>query len=522
MMPTFHQIWHAGKELFRNDGLEHRAARVSLVTGLSTVLSIAFQLISVPVCLSYWGQDRYGSWLALFSAFLLLRSLDAGYVGYVGNKLNYLYHQDIPALRQHLSSAISGIALIGTLQLLLVIGTLLYEPLAIMLGMLGSETAGVHDRQGLLILVCSWILTGSYIGIVHRLQIPAGLMYQASWWSMAFQVSQFAAVMVAAMLQLNIFETSILFALTQLAIYLASAMYLRYKLPAYYPWWKGGTVSTGLRDLRQSLMLTVSNMIQQGSTNGIVLLVASLAGPAAVPVFTTVRTLANLWTNVTNVLTTPLLPDVVRFHAKGQVHKLVAINQAYWVLVGSVVNWGVLLSYPLLEFLYGYWTGGVVVLDKTLLCLLLGSLVLVNAGALMAMYFNGINSLRIVLAVSVVRGVLGLGGGAVGYGQLGMAGFGLGILVGELIVLLMLGRFFIRHEFLDKGYNMSAQAFLPATLGTTSVLLFLISEGFGLASAMWTLPFSLSGAMLATFWGWRNLDQDIRVRLEGLVVNWFK
>ena len=51
-------------------GIEYRASRVSLVTGTSTALSIVFQIISVPVCLRDWGQETYGSWMALFAAFM--------------------------------------------------------------------------------------------------------------------------------------------------------------------------------------------------------------------------------------------------------------------------------------------------------------------------------------------------------------------------------------------------------------------------------------------------------------------
>lgn len=503
-------------------GFEHRAARVSLVTGFSTILSVAFQLVAVPVCLKYWGQETYGSWLALFAAFMLLRSLDAGYVAYVGNKLNYLFHQDKRALREHLSSAMAGIALIASLQLLLVVGALVSDRLAAMLGMPAGATSGLPERLGLLVLMASWVLTGSYLGIVHRLLIPAGLMYQAAWWSMGFQVSQFVAIMVAALLRLGMLQTSILFALTQLVIYVASAIYIKQKLPTFYPWWQGGRVRTGLQDLGQSMLLTASSLIQQGATNGVVLLVAALAGPAAVPVFTTVRTLTNLWTNVTNVLTTPLLPDVVRFHAKGEAHKLVALNEAYWVLVGSVVNWGVLLSYPLLAPLYGYWTGHALSLDKALLCLLLGSVVLTNAGALMAMHLNGINSLRIVLGVSVVRGVLGLGGGALGYAQLGLAGFGLGILAGELAALLMTVRFFVKYELTDKGIKMQMASFAPAMLGVGSVLLFLAGEGFGWLSALWVWPMAMAGVVTASVWGWSRLENDVRERLVGMVSKRFK
>lgn len=503
------------------EGIEHRAAKVSLVTGLSTILAVVFQLIAVPICLRYWGQEAYGSWLALFAAFMLLRSLDAGYVAYVGNKLNQLYHQNTQALRAHLSSAMAGIALIGGLQLALVTAALLSDPLATLLGIPAGKTSGQLDGVGLFVLMLSWVLTGSYLGIVHRLLIPAGLMYQAAWWSMAFQVSQFAAIMAAAMLQLGMLQTSLLFALSQMFLYVAPAVYIRQKLPAYYPWWQGARVTTGLKDLGHSTMLTASNLIQQGATNGVVLLISALAGPAAVPVYTTVRTLTNLWANVTNVLTMPLLPDLVRFHAKGEANKLVALNEAYWVLVGSTVNWGVLLSYPLLVPLYGYWTGHALALDNALLCLLLGSVVATNAGALMSMHLNGINSLRIILGASLVRGVLGLGVGVLTYEHLGLAGFGLGIFVGELAAVLMTGRFFVKYELLDKGVKMPVLAFSPAILGTGSVLLFLAGEGFGWFPVRWAWPIAMAGVVMASVWGWKRLDDDVRKRLVSILAKRF-
>src|SRR5882762_6631382 len=216
--------------------IEHRAAKVSLVNGLSMILTVVFQLLSVPVCLTFWGKEFYGSWLALLSAFTILRSLDGGFVTYVGNKLNYLYHQDTDALRVHLSSAMAGIALIGGLQLLLAAGTLFINPLAAILGMPAAHSEGITARLGLLLLIASWVLTGSYLGIVHRLLIPAGMMYQATWWAMAFQIVQFAAIMTAAVLKLSMLQTSLLFASAQIVIYIASALYVRRTLPGFWPW----------------------------------------------------------------------------------------------------------------------------------------------------------------------------------------------------------------------------------------------------------------------------------------------
>lgn len=493
--------------------IEHRAAKVSLVNGLTTVLTVIFQLVSVPVCLNYWGKENYGSWLALFSAFLLLRSIDGGFAAYVGNKLNYLYHESTLELRHHLASAAAGISITASVQLLLCTGALFIEPLAGMLGM-GTAHARSHSAElGLILLMASWVTTGSYIGIVHRLLIPAGLMYQAAWWAMGLQVAQFAAIMTAAVMNLDMLHTSALFALSQAMIYLCSVYYVRYKLPQFLPLFRGFSWRTGLRDLGRSSLLTMSNLVQQTATNGAVIMVAAIAGVAAVPVFTTVRTLMNLWTQVTAVLSSPLLPDVVRIHAKGEVHKLVPINQTYWVLVGSTVNWGTLLIFPFLPMIYGRWTTHAVALDGPLLSFMLGSVVVTNAGALVSLHLNGINSLRIVLTASVARAAIGLGIGLLGFNHIGLASFGVGAVVAEVTVLLVTGRHFVKYELTRKGAHLPLAALAPALVGTGSAVLFFIGSGFGWWSGLWIWLLALAGVAVGSIWGWRALDSVLRRRL---------
>jgi O-antigen/teichoic acid export membrane protein len=499
--------------------IEHRALRVSLVNGLATVLTLLFQLVSVPVCLTHWGKESYGGWLALSSAFLMLRSLDGGFVTYVGNKLNYLYHKDIDALREHLSSAVAGIIVINALQLMLASAALFYHPLAIALGV-ASDGGDRGAPLGLFLLVVSWVLTGSYMGIVHRLLIPVGMMYQSAWWAMVFQITQFGATMAAALLKLGMLPTSILFAATQMAVYVASAVYIRRKLPGFYPWVRHVNRGMGLRDFGRSIFLTCSNIVQQCALNGIILLIAALAGPVAVPVFTTVRTVSNLWTSVTTVLTTPLLPEVIRIHAQGDVAKLAAINGAFWAVVGSAVNGGALLLFPLIPFLYGRWTGHAVALNSPLLCLMLASVLVTNAGALMALHLNGINSLRIVLAASVARAVCALGLGAVGYPFLGLSSFGFGVLAGELGALAMTAHHFLKYEIGEKGLSLSAIAVGPVSLGTGSALIYFVGAGFGWWSGISSWLFALCGVGAAAIWGWRALELELRQRLCGMAASW--
>jgi O-antigen/teichoic acid export membrane protein len=448
---------------------------------------------------------------------MLVRSLVTGFVPYVGKKLNYLYHQDQNALREHLASSLRGIAVIGAIQLSIGMAAVFSAGIVLLLGVTSGPAADHRASLALLVLIGTWALSGSYLGILHRLMIPTGMMYQAAWWSMGSQVSQFTGIILAAMLHFDMLQTSLLFAFLQLSIYLASAIYIRQKLPAYYPWWRGGRSRTGIKDLGHSMWLTASNLIQQGSINGTVILISALSGPAAVPVFTTVRTLANLWTNVTNVLTTPLLPDVVRFHATGEGRKLVTINEAYWVLVGTVVNLGVLMTYPLIEPMYGYWAAHAMALDKALLCLLLASIVLANVGGLISLYLNGINSLGVVLSASVVRGILSLGVGGFLFNYFGLAGFGMGIMGGELLALLVMGRSFVKRQLTRQGVSLPLRSLAPIAVSTVSVLLFLMSEGFGFSLAQYLYPVALLGVTAAALWGWRGLEPGVRTRLVRMI-----
>jgi hypothetical protein len=211
-----------------------------------------------------------------------------------------------------------------------------------------------------------------------------------------------------------------------------------------------------------------------------------------------------------------LLPEVVRIHAKGEVHKLAAINQAFWVVVGSAVNWGALFTYPLIPFLYGRWTAHAVGLNRPLLALMLASVVVSNAGALMALHLNGINSLRIVLGASVARAVLGLGVGALGFRLLGVSSFGVGILAGELAATLMTARYFVKHELAGNGLRLPAAAFGPVTLSTGSALLFFVGSALGWWSGGWSWLTALTAVTAASIWGWRTLDPESRTRLASL------
>jgi O-antigen/teichoic acid export membrane protein len=509
-----------GPHRVSRNAIEFRAGRLSLVAGLSTVLGIAFQLLSVPICLKYWGSDTYGAWLALFSAFLMIRSLDGGFVAYVGNKLNYLYHQDAAALRTHLASGLLGTTLIASVQLSLCIASMFTNSI-VSAGTTAGSQMDHGGALGLAVLIGTWTFSGSYLGIVHRLLVPTGYMYQAAWWSIAFQASQFGTLVFAAVLQLNLLQASISFALVQLLVYGASGVYMYRKLPNYFPWWSGASLSTAIHDLVRSLALTATNFVQQGTMSGLVIVVAALSGPASVPVFTTMRTLANLWTNVTQVVTSPLLPEVVRYHALGEGWKLCALAKVYWAIPAAVVNLAVLISYSFLPDLYATWTSSALAFDRPLLCALLASVVLSNASGLIALYLNGINCLGVLLLSAVGRCVIALLLGVFLSGRFGLAGFGFALLIGELFASLAMAARFVYLELPRHGSRLPLGALAPIIVSSLAAVIFFMSEAIDEEAGGSIYMYAVFADAAAIAWGWKTIEHDVRTRIFKTIVQPF-
>ena len=492
--------------------VETRAAKVVLVTGLSTALSVLLQLVSVPLCLRFWGNETYGLWLALLALFNVLRTLDSGFTAYVGNQLNLEYHRDQAALRRTLASGVSGAVLVGGLQLLAGAAIVAAGALVGLLGV--PEEVARQGQAGLAIavLLLCWVPIGPYLGIVHRLLIPAGMLYEATWWFMGVQVTQTASLVASAVLGLNLTGAALLFSAAQLGIYVASALYIARKLPRYFPWWRNPSWLAGARDFWRSIAMVGANFLIQAGTNGLVMLVSAGLGAAAVPAFTTLRTLANLWTTLGNVLTSPLLPDVVRYHALGDGGKLRTAYEAHLVIATTAVNASILAGFPFLGDLYRHWTGGRVALDEALLCWLLLAIVVGTPGALIVHYLTGINQLRSVTLIFAARGLLPLALGLALLPSFGLAGVGVALVLGELTGPLCLGLLIFRRQLGRLGVAAAVPTARPMALGTLSVAVFLVAQATGAPHSGALHAAALAAVLASAAWGWSRLDAEVRER----------
>lgn len=496
--------------------VETRAAKVAVASGLSMALSIVLQIVSVPVCLHFWGEETYGLWLALLALANMVRTLESGFNAYAGNELNLLFHVDTAALQRTLGSAVWGALIVAAIELLAGAAIVATGTLAPLLGI--PDEAARQGRAGLAlgVMLLGFVSTGPYLGVVNRLLIPAGMMHQGTWWFMALQITQTASLVVAAALRLSLIEAALFFSFAQAAVHIASAVYIARKLPAFFPWWKHGSWTKGVHDLMRSTAMFGANLLTQTGTNGVVMLVSSGLGAAAVPAFTTVRTLANLWTQLGNVLLSPLLPEVVRYHALGDARKLVAGLEAHWLIASCAVNVSILACLPFIDDAYRAWTGGRIDLDPTLLAMLLLAVVVASPASLIALYLNGINDLRAVTVLYAVRGLVPLGVGLALLPSLGLAGVGVGIVLGEILGPVLAGGLHFRKQLRQLG-SSAVPRWQPAALGTSSVAALLVWQAISGSIPAVAYAAASLGVLASLVWGWRGISPEVRERVLRLL-----
>ena len=497
--------------------VQRRAAAASVAGLTATAASMVLQLATVPLALTYWGTETYGVWLAVAAGFMLLRVPEGGYVTFVGNKMNALYHSDNDGLRRTLAAAAPICALIGASQVVAWIALLLADLDGRLLGIPVGHAASSEAGMAVLLLLCVWAIACLYPSVALRLLAPAGLLAVGIWWGLAIQAAQFGAIVLAALNETSILQAASIFAAALAAVYLASARYLRRKLPGFYPWWRGGHWYSGLGDLARSALLTANSAAQQAGTSGVILMVSGMLGAVAVPAFATTRTLTNLSNTLGGVFANALSPELVRYFVSGQRDKLTAGLRTTTILSGLVVNVSLLALLGIGSWIYEVWTNGRISFDLQLFLYLAAAVSMRSAGWTHSNLLAVLNSLAPQLILTLIRTCAALGTGAALIGSLGLSGLALGILIGETTASLLASLVLVPDLIASRGgrlpYMVRVEGFL---MSLPLVATAIVGAASGALSGLLIL-----GAVAATFaaawYMWQQLPDEVRFRARSIV-----
>ena len=502
--------------------IQQRAFKNSYVGFISFLVTMLQAFISVPILLNLWGSETYGVWLALFAGFTLFQSVDYGHINYLGNEMNLLYHKDKKELKNILSSSFRVAGFIGSFEILVAVVLILSGQLGSVFGISTDLFSQNLIATSLLVLIANWVIIGSYGGILHRLLIPAGFYYQSQWWIILFRLCQFFSVIIVASLGGSILSVCVVYALVQLSAYLMMFLYIRKKIPEFFPWWGEGNWFTAFKNLKKSLLLTVTGFTQQISNNGVILFIANMISTSVVPAFSTLRTITNSTASITNILIQSVYPEIARYHVKREINKLNSVFNSHWFFSGLIVNMGMLTILPLVDQIYFLWTKGILAFDLSLFILLVASISLLNFGSGYYYYLVVINSLVSQTTITILRAVVVFGAGFFLINIYGLIGIGGSIVLSEIICSVFLPAYFIKKEYSKIGATFEMKYFLIALLPPIIVLILTFITIFTEELNLYYWAASIILVFTVYIFNWKLLDDNVKQRAKDLIRSYIR
>jgi len=495
--------------------IHERAFSGALASGLAVVAQLVMQILQVPLLLHVWKKEQYGTWVAIFAAFSLLNALDLGHQTYVGNLLNRLYFESRELFQQTLASGLLVTIVFGLIEIAL-LGVLVFNDWFIKSIGFGQTTWG-EGAVSLIILFVAWACIQNPLLMASRVWVPMGQFARSQLWAVAYRVGQFSFALAVALLGGALIGATIGWAVGGLVVCIFLAWDLRKSAQEFYPWWKGGNLRLGVSNWLRSIWMTTNGILEQTSTNGVTLLISQCAGVAALPSFTTVRTLANIATTGTGVVLHPLQVDFVRFKVNREYDKLAQSFAVIWFALGTFIALVLVIFSPFVETVYRLWTHGALTFDYILYATLGISVAVRGAGAPMANYVVFINHLGAQSWSAVVRAIIVVGGTLVLVPRMGLVGAGVSVALAELAGSFLVPLWFIASEFRAHGKPFPWRQLGLSLVGLLVAGVCLLVAGFRKEIA-W--PSALTGGVVIStiaWYQWKGLSDDVRGRFFSLL-----
>lgn len=315
-------------------------------------ITIAIQLVSLPIFLHYWDTTQYGSWLVLSAIPAYLSMADVGMVTAAGNKMTMaMGRNDGAEANRVFQSAQLFMAIVCTGIALLAIPLALFAPL--------PGITGYDMRLALAALSASTLLAlcgglseaafkatqryamGTVIGNLTRLAEWAGMMLCLALYG------SFAAVAVGGLV-------------CRIAG-VGYGMWLARRGQQSLRWGMADAHREELRAMAAPALSFMAFPVANAlSFQGVTLLVAVLFGPSSVAIFNTYRTLCRVAVQATAIFSHALWPEFSSLYGQGEASTLQQLFRKSAMLGFAQALLLSTLLYFLSPWMLRLWTHGAI------------------------------------------------------------------------------------------------------------------------------------------------------------------
>lgn len=371
------------------------------------LITVAIQLVSVPLFLHYWGVELYGEWLILSAIPAYLSLSDVGFASVAANDMTMRVAKgDKQGALEVYQSIWIFICLVSA-----IVGVVLALSIYIFpLNKIFSIThIGNNQTQQLLIVLMLYVLIGLQGGVFSAAFRAVGRYAYGTVMNNTIRLAEWLLSMAAL-----VFGGGVLIvAMITLVVRLVGLLILWILLRKQERWLSLGVEFASLKKIRELLKPAVAFMaFPLGlalSLQGMVLVIGMTLGSAAVVIFSAYRTLTRLVVQIITMLNQAIWPEMSAAYGSGKIEIVSYLHRKgssiiFWVAIGVIFVLGLVG-----DLIIGAWTRHSFEQNNTLLFLLLAATflnVLWQTSWVVLMATNKHESISIIFVVSAAAGLL--------------------------------------------------------------------------------------------------------------------
>lgn len=402
------------------------------------LITVAIQLLSVPLFLHYWGVALYGEWLILSAIPAYIALSDIGFASVAANDMTMRAaqgdRQGVLEVYQSIWIFICTVStIIGVVLALLICVLPLNEIFLI------SHISVYHTKQLLIVLVL-YVLVGLQGSVFSAAFRAVGRYAYGTILNNTIRFSEWIFAMIALIMGGGVLIVAVVtFAVRFFGLFILWA--LLYKQQR---WLSLGIQAASVRKIRELLKPAVAFMaFPLGlaiSMQGMVLIIGMMQGSAAVVIFSSYRTLVRFLVQIITMLNQAIWPEISAAYGAGKIKLVAQLHRkgsffTFWIAITVITTLGLIG-----EWMIGIWTRHAFEQNHTLLMLLLATTFLNVLWQTSWVVLMATNKHEIVSLVFVASALTGMLLSIMIIPLLGINGAALALLIAELPLLYIVIR----------------------------------------------------------------------------------
>ncbi len=411
-----------------------RFLSASAASWLKILLTVASQLLLVPIILSHWSVEQFGCWLIIQTIVGISSIVSAGHQIFIGYEFLRVGDKRPQEMRTLFYSSLPWVFLISLFELLILCGLVYWGFIDTVFDARTMDKGLLHQALLSLILYSvSYLVASTAGGLAGRLVYPYGDYPRMTWWTTLLAIVMALTQAVAVVLGADLLQTVVWVIVSGLVVNIPIHLDLWRLLRSYGLYPVAPNWRLGLRNFRHSLAISLGTVLDNLRQQGVRIFLGALVGVAEMTAFSTMRTMSNLSLQGIGTITNPIMPEIMRFLRERDSQRTNATVGFVWFFAVILLSPTLIAFQWIMPFVFHAWTRGKIAFNPALFGLFSLTLLVFSVARPSAAVLQGNNLLRLQLVISVIVSIVAITGIFLLTPALGISGAAASLLLAELV-----------------------------------------------------------------------------------------